>query len=485
MRFSDCEQSVRRSLLLCLIFLVPAVQAMLPIDDPNSWWRMRIGEWIVEHRGVPYADYFSAYDVGKPWIEYSWLFAVLAYGAHHYFGLHGLMGLVVGFALGIAYATYRLVRDSALPLPAQALLAGLALGTMKTVMTPRPWLISILFFAIELAVIFRARVVEKDRPLWFLPLLFFAWSNFHIQFVYGLAAVGLLFGETLLVMAAAPFGYRVEAPSFAPGRLAMVTLACVGATLLTPYHLLLYKQVLDYMFERSAEFRYLSELHPMFFRSVGDWIVLLLVLAAAFALGWRRRWSPFPIALYLMAAALAFRARRDVWMSALVAVAIIADSARRFQTAVPYRFSRGQLSATVAAIALALYVFALNRGLTETQLQAAVAAKFPVNAVAYVKANKLAGPLYNHYDWGGFLLWSLPEIPAATDGRTNLFDDAHIERSLETWDGGAGWEKDPDLLKAKLVIAEKDRALTHILRTLPNYKIVYEDGTAVVFVRVA
>jgi hypothetical protein len=71
------------------------------------------------------------------------------------------------------------------------------------------------------------------------------------------------------------------------------------------------------------------------------------------------------------------------------------------------------------------------------------------------------------------------------DGRTNLFDDAHVERSLATWNGGHGWDTDPDLLKAKLVIAEKDRALTDLLRTQPNFKIVYEDGTAVVFVRVA
>jgi hypothetical protein len=76
----------------------------------------------------------------------------------------------------------------------------------------------------------------------------------------------------------------------------------------------------------------------------------------------------------------------------------------------------------------------------------------------------------------------LPELPPVMDGRTNLFDDARIERSLETWNGGPGWETDQELLKAKLVIAEKDRALSYLLRTQPNFKIVYEDGTAVVFV---
>jgi hypothetical protein len=69
------------------------------------------------------------------------------------------------------------------------------------------------------------------------------------------------------------------------------------------------------------------------------------------------------------------------------------------------------------------------------------------------------------------------------DGRVNLYGDAKFERSLKTWQGGTGWEADPDLMKANLVIAQKGRELTSLLRTNPRYKIVYEDPVAVVFVR--
>lgn len=71
MRLRDIEPNARRILLLALILLVPAVQAMTPIDDPDIWWRFRMGEWIVTHWAVPYVDYFSPYDAGTPWIEYS------------------------------------------------------------------------------------------------------------------------------------------------------------------------------------------------------------------------------------------------------------------------------------------------------------------------------------------------------------------------------------------------------------------------------
>ena len=84
----------------------------------------------------------------------------------------------------------------------------------------------------------------------------------------------------------------------------------------------------------------------------------------------------------------------------------------------------------------------------------------------------------HHFSAEGYL----PSLPVVMDGRVNLYGDEKFERSLNTWQGGKGWESDPDLLKAKVVIAQKDRRLTTFLRVDPNYRIVYEDKVAVVFV---
>lgn len=474
--------AIRRAVLLALLFLVPAVQAMLPIDDPDIWWRFRMGEWIVTHRTVPYVDHFSANDLGKPWIEYSWIFALVVYWVHSYLGLVGMVYFIVLMGLSVAYAAYRLIRGAGLPIHAEVALVAMALGAMKSLMTPRPWLITILFFALELNILYRVRTTEKDKLLWLLPILFFAWANFHIQFVYGLAAVGLLFGEALLASCAKSLGWKLAVPALSLRTLALVTLACVAATLLTPYHYLLYDQILSYMFVQVGAFQYLSELHPMFFRSPGDWLVLAMTLFAAFALGWQRKWSPFSTMLLLIAAFVAFRARRDAWMIALVSLAIIGDTARSVLPDKIYHFSKGQLLVAALVSLTVLYFIGHNRGIYEKNLQAVVQAKFPVQAVHYIKQNRLPGPLFNHYDWGGFLLWSLPEIPVPLDGRTNLFGDRRIERSLAVWDGRAGWESEPDLLKARLVIAEKDRPLTTLLKSHAGFKVVYEDHNSVVFV---
>jgi hypothetical protein len=236
------------------------------------------------------------------------------------------------------------------------------------------------------------------------------------------------------------------------------------------------------MFVQVGAFQYLSELHPMFFRSPGDWLVLAMTILAAFALGWQRKWSPFSTMLLLIAAFVAFRARRDAWMIALVSLAIIGDTARSVLPNKVYDFSKGQLLVAALVSLTVLYSIGHNRGIYEKNLQSVVQEKFPVQAVNYIKNNRLPGPLFSHYDWGGFLLWSLPEIPVPLDGRTNLFGDRRIERSLAAWDGRAGWESEPDLLKARLVIAEKYRPLTTLLRSHAGFKVVYEDHNSVVFV---
>ena len=478
-RFS--ERSIRLAILLILLYLILPVQALLPINDPDVWWRFRVGEWIVQNHAVPFVDYYSAYDAGKPWIEYSWLFALLMYRLHAQFGLVAIAYFIVAMALAISAAVHQLIRGSGLSIFAEVAFVGAALASMKSLMTPRPWLITIFFFGIELLIIDRVRRGGRSRELWILPPLFAIWANFHIQFVYGLAVIFLLVLEAPLATVFNRLGWHIDVPP-SPHRVGLIAAACVAATFLTPYHVLLYRQIFDYMGGQTGIFQNISELHPMFFRSPGDWLVLFLALSAAFALGWRQKWTPYPTLLLIMGAFLAFRARRDVWALVIIATSVISESARIFRSAIDARLSKRQVALCAAAVLAALCLVGAARQISEKNLQAVVQSIYPLDAVNYVKQHQLPGPLFNDYDWGGFILWSLPSLPVVMDGRVNLYGDEKFERSMNTWQGGKGWESDPDLIKAKVVIAQKDRRLTSFLRVNPNYRIVYEDNVAVVFV---
>ena len=88
-----------RALLLVLLYCLPIFLVMRPIIDPDIWWHLREGQWIVSHHAVPTTDPFSTYGVGRRWIAYSWLFEVLVYGLFQGFGLWGIVAYVAAISL--------------------------------------------------------------------------------------------------------------------------------------------------------------------------------------------------------------------------------------------------------------------------------------------------------------------------------------------------------------------------------------------------
>src|SRR5262249_9592586 len=138
------------------------------------------------------------------------------------------------------------------------------------------------------------------------------------------------------------------------------------------------------------------------------------------------------------------------------------------------------LTATLVAVVL---LAGLTRRLTPQHMEEVITARFPANAAATIERAGCAGPLYNCFDWGGYLIWRLPQLPVAIDGRTNLPGDERLQRSFDTWRGVKGWNQDPELTAARLVVADSPGPLASLLRLDPRFQIVHEDEVAVVFVR--
>jgi hypothetical protein len=44
---------------------IPAIAGMKPITDPDIWWHLQTGPWIIEHRAVPQTDPSSTNGMGK------------------------------------------------------------------------------------------------------------------------------------------------------------------------------------------------------------------------------------------------------------------------------------------------------------------------------------------------------------------------------------------------------------------------------------
>jgi hypothetical protein len=488
-RGSQSEGLLARAVVTGAVYALVLVVTVRPVGeplfDPDVWWHLRVGEWVVENRAVTSNDPFSLPGQHKAWVAYSWLYEVLLYGLVQAFGLAGIIVYRAGLSLLVVAAVHSLIRRlESRWLVATGLTAAAALA-LAPLMSERPWLLTILFATLTLRAIVELRDQRPPWWVWALPVVYVLWANVHVQFVYGLFILGLAAVAPLIdspLRRVAQDGSAATAFSRGWRRLVGLSAACAVATLINPYGVKLYLVVLEYA-SQPGPFRFVNELRALEFREPTDWLILGLSAAACFALG-RRKVNAFEVLLLAGAAFFAFRARRDVWFLALADVYVLATTRPALERD-EERPSLPLSSWAVASgglVALALFL-AWARDLSPAGLERRVTNAFPVEAAKVVRERGYEGPLYNDFNWGGYLIWALPDHPVAIDGRTNLHGDERLERFGRTWCALPGWRDDEDLSGAGVVIASVDSALAEQLRHDERFTKAHEDALAVVFVR--
>ncbi len=470
------SEQFAQTVVLAVLFAVPALICLHVSrgTDPDIWWHLRAGEWILLHHTVPHTDFLSRELTGKPWLAYSWLFELVVAQMFRWLGLVGLVTYSAGLVLSITVAIYHLVRRLQADFTLAILLTFISMYSMGHMFTPRPWLFTILFFALELDILMQVRRTGKLRELAWLPVIFALWANVHIQFVDGLLVLGLAVVEAIL----APWWKTLETRA-RPLWLGVALLASLLATLANPYGWRIYGVAYDLATQGGA-LNNISELQSIPFRDLADFVVLLFALGSAAALAWQRRLVTFESALLVFAALLSFRSQRDVWVMAVAGGAILASTIQNSRK--PAQHVPAPLT-SLSILAAALIIFAGFRVLhvTNSQLQLQVANTFPDRAVEEVREKGYSGPLYNDFNWGGYLAWSL-RMPVSVDGRQNLYGDERLNRSAKTWAAEPDWATDTQLTSSGVVIGPVDAPLTQILRRDRRFQLAYEDKVAAVFV---
>jgi hypothetical protein len=451
------------------------------LADPDIWWHLATGRWIVAHHTVPVTDPFSSYGAGKPWIVYSWLFDIVMQWLFRRLSYMSAVVYEIVVRVALAAALFHLVRGLLPRFWRAATITLLAMYGMSYVIGPRPGMLTILFSIIELDILLNVRRTGASKKLWLIPLLMLIWVNCHIQFVYGLLLLGIFAVEPLLSKWWWPS--HVSVTDLWPSKQSWLALgAAFLATFVNPYGPRIYSTVFLYM-QQPKSFFQIVELRAMTFREPQNYAVLLLFLAAAIAVGWRRdRRLLWPM-LLASASVLAFHSVKDCWFLAVVSAAALADgwhwgtSREAIQLPPRYRLAVAIWVAATLFVALRYY------GVSNDFLEIQVDGNFPAPAAWFIEQHHLQGPLYNDFNWGGYLIWRLPDLPVAIDGRTNVHGDARVGHFGDMWLGKPIWAADPELARAGIVIANKDKALTSLLRLDRRFRIVYEDVQAIVFER--
>ena len=453
--------------------------------ETDWWWHIRTGEWILHHHQLPRTDPFSITGVGKPWVAYSWPFEVALYEIAIHWDLLGVVFAAVAMWMGMTLALFYFVRSFKPPFWTSVVLAGLGGYTFQRVTSPRPGPLTVIFFILVLEVLCTAQRTGSVRRLWLLPVILWIWANVHVQFLYGLFAIGVFCMLPAFDRVLSWVGLPREAETrYLPASWMWGTLAAsTAATFLNPYGIGVYQVIWDFVHQPNL-YRFIIETRAMSFELNVHFAVLLICLAGVFTLGRDRRIRPVWFVLMLWGALLSFHAERDLWLVTVISCGVIAQRiGEDHPENVPVQ--RRVWLAAIACILL-LVTIRFKSGPTNKDLSSLVASRLPLGAVAYLHEHHLQGPIFNNFDWGGFLIYALPEMKVAIDGRTNIHGQAEVGRSLQTWNVvGDDWRQDPLLEKANLVIAPTDRSLTYALRLDPHFKAIFSDGTVVLYQRVS
>ncbi len=220
----------------------------------------------------------------------------------------------------------------------------------------------------------------------------------------------------------------------------MVFGGCVLVAFLNPYGL--------------AGMRFLWDLHTRlqsgnaFARSIGElsspfamkgpiplgirWFELLLALSAVAVLTRLRRIAPFDLAVFALFAVLAATSLRNIGMFVVVSLPLllsgvqqIADSRKRIRLS--GRARRVPLVAALALAAAAAWTvasggyYAHDGGGFDEFGYGPSAAVYPIRCVDKIEAEELRGPIYNYFNFGGYLtgrLW--PRETVFVDGRLEV-----------------------------------------------------------------
>ncbi len=445
------------------------------LSGVDVWWHLSTGSWILQNHAVPHHGLFSQH-ANLPWMDSSWLFDVLLGAAYKLLGLRALPVLLMAFKLAIAVTLFGLARGSRVNFWPAVLLAATAQYAALD-LPLGPVLCSIVLFAIELAILFGSRKSGGASALFWQPLLFLFWANLDGGFIFGLLAL-LLF---CAVVAGEEIG-RHAAEHVVPLRtLAISTVASVVAGFLTPYSFHLYGVAWQQVWSIAP---YVRELRAMTFRQPQDYVLLLLAMTACFSLGRRRSRDGFQIALMVGCLALAFTRQRDTWLLALASVAVIANALpTTVASKEQERFWKREKLVTAALVAIVFLVVVIGRVSSGREaLLNKVDETFPVRACDFIRSNRLPPPLFNAYDWGGFLTWYLPEYPVSIDSRTALYGDEINSRHFKLIIAAIPLNDDPSFMNARTILLPRKSPMAIALSGLPQFQVAYQDDIAMVLV---
>jgi hypothetical protein len=452
------------------------------LQDPDSWWHVKVGLDLMAARTFPTVDTYSHTFAGHPWIAKEWLGQALL-----------TLGYVAGGWNGVALLTIAAIALTAFLLSwhlSDALKPTVAIGVtfavaflVGPIYTARPHIFTLPIIVAWSACLFRAARNEQAPPLWLLPLLCL-WANLHATFTFGFI-IAAFAGLDLL------WRIRLSNPPLLAKWIAFGVL-CPLVSLLNPYGVKAILATFTVAYGNEAV-PFITEWQPFDASQAGfQEAVLLLSIFGLLVSGPRIGW---PKALFVLFALHVYliHARFIYVFFLLVPIVVAHEIAEQY----PSISARAWIAAPRDGLErfFARYLYPLGGAITVLLICIAAIFMFadPVEpsrktsakeALAFAEKNHLSGNIFNSYDFGGTLIFH--GIKTFIDGRTDqLFLDGFTTTNEATQKPGGKPVLEEQLTKYAVdwALLTADDPRIGFFDEMANWKRVYSDEDAVIYTR--
>jgi len=461
------------------------------LSDGDTAHHIRAGDVTLQMGRVPRHDMFSFITPPLEWVAHSWLAEVLMALVYKVFGLTGIVlvfATLIAFIFRLLFCILRRNSENILLVTSIAILAA---ASSWLHWHARPHVFSVLLALVWYHLLDDFQYREKNRLYW-LPAIYLVWINLHGGFIIGPILLVIYFVGNLFEYVSS--NLTEKRPIL--GRLktfVTIGLLCVLASFVNPQGF----QILLFPFKLTSDDFLVNivqeHLSPDFHGLLPFKYYLLLVIAtlavSRFALNW------IETMLTVLFTYMALYSARYIPLFAVILAPIwlrlldrlLQDSPGWIAEQLKVRSRNLTLSdarAVGGVWAAACVVAVCGLGMSGTLRFEFNPKTFPVKAVEFMRQANIAGNMFNDPKFGDYIiLYAWPQYRVFGDGRADMYG-VNIGRDfLNLQSAQPGWEEVTHKYGITWVIDRSRSRLAEVLRDRPDWRLIYADETAVLYVK--
>jgi len=482
--------SIADIIFICLFLSLTLIVGKGLLNDCDTGWHIRAGEYILKTHSIPRQDIFSFHAPPLPWTAHEWLSEVIMAIVHRSFGLTGIV-IFFSFIISLVYSLFFKILKANNDIVLSVFFALLVLLSSWLHWLARPHIFSLLLMIIWYYILDEYQYKDKNY-LFVLPPIMLLWVNLHGGFLAGFILIGIyLFGN--IVKCITSHGLVKNIYKRKVKLLGLTTIVCLLVCLINPigYHILFFPFKLvsnKFLMDNINEFMSPNFHEPLPFK------YFLLLMFLIFALS-AVKINLIELLLILMFTNMSLYSVRYIPLFSIIAAPILLR-----QLGTIFERSDGRLAKFIKkrsdniskidtsakgylwpVAGIILVVFFVKVGKIEFKFNEKTK---PVAAIEFLKKEKINGNMFDNDEYGDYIIYAAwPEYKVFFDGRSDMYGVDMLKEYLKVAGMKSGWNEVLKKYDISWIIYNANSTLSLFLMQSDDWKLIYADEVANIFVK--